>query len=202
MELGNHSFIGDRLHLEPGTLVALVFILGIGVIDVVGHHGFSGTQQVLLGHIGGEGKGQIFLTGRIGDKVCQIGGTIRIDSCHRTAALCIPDRSHQLFTGERTLLIEIERSGRGSISAVHRRLEFTLLCGAGYTVHRIVLAASGEQKQHCHQTSDQSKTGTVHAFTSLVSLALSQRIQLTGCPLMIEATHLELQYTQYRIESV
>ena len=68
--------------------------------------------------------------------------------------------------------------------------------------HRIVLAASGEQKQHCHQTSDQSKTGTVHAFTSLVSLALSQRIQLTGCPLMIEATHLELQYTQYRIESV
>ena len=31
MELGNHSFIGDRFHLEPGTLVALVFILGIGV---------------------------------------------------------------------------------------------------------------------------------------------------------------------------
>ena len=29
MELGNHSFIGDRFHLEPGTLVALVFILGI-----------------------------------------------------------------------------------------------------------------------------------------------------------------------------
>lgn len=93
MELGNHSFIGDRFHLEPGALVALVFILSIGVIDVVGHHGFSGTQQVLLGHIGGEGKGQIFLTGRIGDKVCQIGGTIRIDSCHQNS--CPPHSGSQ-----------------------------------------------------------------------------------------------------------